>query len=173
MLPLTKSWPQLVLMGLVWFGTQFPIDILSRIAWTSQAWFYLSIVALALQVSSALCSLPVSLYLVVSYPFFLSLYVSCSLSIHGLKPICPLTIHFLFCLFELPTIVRFEFPSSASSPLCNISHGGGNLSSHELRATSSKMIRYFSYVVKWFIHQLSNQIKLKTFIWHSLFLHQI
>ena len=40
----------------------------------------------------------------------------CFLSIHGLNPICLMTIRFLFRPFGSPAVVCLEFPTSASSP---------------------------------------------------------
>ena len=101
-------------MGWVQFGTHFPTDILTGIAWTSQAF----------SVLSAGCCLSSVGQLNFSVLCFLLFYLTVSSlfsAVHGLKPIRPLIVRFLFWLFGLPSSVCLEFPASVSLPLCNVS----------------------------------------------------
>lgn len=132
------------------------------------SWFYLLDAALALHIilTSLFSTSCFTLYSE-SYVFIL-----CSFSICHLKPIYPLASHFLFRLFSL-------LPLSAGihcfcvSPLCNISQRCGHLPPYELSANSSLNDHYFSYFVKWFIHQLRSQIRLQIYICLSLLFNQI
>lgn len=111
-------------------------DILSGIARTSQALCLLNATLLCrlarlsiFYFSLILCSVSLSHHLLLPY----SARFALSPSVHGLKTICLMTVHFLFHPFRSPAVVRLEFPASASLPLCNVSQGSGHLSSHELR----------------------------------------
>lgn len=94
-------------------------------------------------------------------PLFPVLFSICS----WLKANLSFIVRFLFYPFGSLAVVRLPFPASASSP-----------TSHQKVATcpltnctsSSSMVFYFDYVVKWFIRQLNGQIGLQNFICHSL-----
>ena len=126
-------------MSPIWYSildryTQKSCLNLSSLLWSSQtlrlSLFCLLNVAFALQVSLAFLFSVIRFLL-----YFYSLlfcYVFCLCVCCGLKPICSLTVCFLFPALWIACLCLLEFPCSASSSLYNAAQRSGHLTPYEL-----------------------------------------